>query len=170
MCVLLLSFDSASCGYTTKSTLPARLKSINVERFENKISYTSDSTQRNLYIPLLEVDIQKGIVDRFLFDGNLKIQDADGADLILKGSLINYDRRALRYTDGDDVQEYRIYLSVSLTLVDNETDEVLWEEPNFTGEATYFVTGSLAKSEEAAIDEAVVDLARRIVERTVEDW
>ena len=45
-----------------------------------------------------------------------------------------------------------------------------WTESNFVGETTYFTSGSLAKSENVAIQDALTDLARRIVERTIEDW
>jgi hypothetical protein len=55
-------------------------------------------------------------------------------------------------------------------MIDNTTGEVYWEEPSFAGEATYFLTGAQAKSETAALDEALTDLARRVVERTVQNW
>lgn len=170
--VVILSFGPVitGCGYTTKSSLASHMKTIYIKPIVNKISYATEGTSRNIYVPLLEVDIHKALTDRFLFDGNLKTEEAGDADLTLKGELINYDRRVLRYTDNDDVQEYRIYLNVSLTLIDNRSGEILWQEPDFTGESTYFVSGSLAKTEDEAIDDAIADLARRIVERTVEDW
>ena len=46
----------------------------------------------------------------------------------------------------------------------------MWEEKGFIGDATYFTSGTLAKTEDTALDEAVDDLARRIVERTIEWW
>jgi hypothetical protein len=46
----------------------------------------------------------------------------------------------------------------------------MWKYDRFIGEATYFVTGAQATSEESAVEEATTDLARRIVERTVENW
>ena len=49
-------------------------------------------------------------------------------------------------------------------------DKVLWQEPSFSGEATYYTTGPLAKSESAAIEETLKDLAQRVVERTVQSW
>lgn len=169
MVLLLGSLSVSSCGYTTSSSLASHLQTIHISAFSNNISYASENADRTLYIPLIEVDIQKAIADQFLFDGNLKI-GGGGSDLVLKGELMNYDRRALRYTDDDDVEEYRIYLYVNLELTDTESGEVVWSEANFVGEATYFISGSLAKSEDEAIEEAISDLARRVVERTVEDW
>lgn len=159
----------SSCGYTTRSTLPSSLKTIYVETFKNNIDFAVEG-RRNLYLPLLEVNVRNAVINRFLFDGNLKIADADKADLILKGQLLSYDRTALRYADNGDVQEYRIHIMVSLELYNAQKQETSWTESGFVGEATYFVTGALAKSEETAVTDAITDLARRIVERTVEDW
>lgn len=159
----------AGCGYTTSSTLPSSIKMIHVESFKNNIDFAQEG-HRNIYLPLLEVKVQNAIINRFLFDGNLKIAEADRADIVLKGELINYDRTVLRYTDDEDAQEYRIHITVSLELWNSKKQEVSWTESGFVGEATYFVTGALAKSEESAVDEAITDLARRVVERTVEDW
>ena len=170
-CVLCLApyVFSSGCGYTTSSTLPKSIRTIRVEPFRNSIDYTG-GTGRNIYLPLLEVKARNAVIDRFLFDGNLKVVEPHEADLLLKGELKNYQRSGLRYTDDDDVQEYRVHVTVSFELYNARTQELSWSEPNFVGEATYFVTGPSAKSEESAVEAAILDLARRIVERTIEDW
>jgi len=170
-CVMFLVSCAAlsGCGYTSKSSLPKSLRTIYIEPFKNKIEFTS-ATGRNVYLPLLELDARNAVIERFLFDGNLKIAKPEDADLILKGDLIGYDRGGLRYTDDDDVEEYRVHVTVAFELKNTQKDDVSWAEPNFAGEATYFVTGPEASSEEEAIDAAILDLARRIVERTIEDW
>lgn len=167
--ILGLAGTILGCGYTTGSTLPTDVKTIFVDTFVNRISFTNES-RRNLYLPLLEQDVRRAISDRFLFDGNLKLDDADSADLVLTGELLNYRRVGLRFSGNDDVEEYRVYITVRLKMSRNGQEEPLWEEKAFIGEATYFVSGSRATSEESAVDESVEDLARRIVERTVEDW
>ena len=181
----------SGCGYTTKSTLPSSIKTIHIETFKNNIDFAAEG-RRNLYLPLLEIKVRNAVINRFLFDGNLKIAEADKADLVLKGQLLSYDRSALRYTDDGDVQEYRVHITVSLEMRNAQSDEDAaspqgevppegslsaargestgWTETGFVGEATYFVTGASARSEEAAVEDALTDLARRIVERTVEDW
>lgn len=161
------------CGYATRSAAHSITKTIYVEPFKNEINYTSEfSEARNIrsYFPLLESKITQSVVDRFLFDGNMKVVKEGVADIILKGSLIDYTRDALRYDDNDNVQEYRANLAVKLKLWDNKEDKLIWEESRFIGQATYFTTGSQAKSEASAINDALTDLARRVVERTVEQW
>ena len=167
--IAVVSFLVGGCGYTTSSSLPGNLRTVHVKTFKNEIEYVGGRT-RNIYLPLLEVDVRKTIIDRFMFDGNLRVVDEDAADLVLTGSLVNYNRSALRYTDDDDVQEYRVQVVVDLEMIDSETGELFWEEKGFAGEADYFIVGAQAITEDTAVDNAMLDLARRIVERTIENW
>ncbi len=159
----------SGCGYSVRSSSLGSIRTIFIEPFKNKISYDREGKQ-TLYLPLLEVKLTNAITDRYLFDGNLRIAKKNKADLILQGELISFQRDALRYTDNNDVQEYRITITVSLTLWNNVKQEAMWTDPGFSGDTTYFTTGTLAKSEGTAIEDALTDIARRIVERTVENW
>ena len=169
MALFFLSTLTVSCGYSTKSALPAHFRTIYIENFKNNVTYTTE-TQRELYLPLLEVKVRNAVINRFLFDGVLKVVKSENADLILKGELKKYERTGLRFTDNNDVQEYRVSVVVSLELRDPSKLEPLWTESNFAGEASFFLSGPSAKSEDAAVQEAIDDLARRVVERTLEDW
>jgi ABC-type uncharacterized transport system auxiliary subunit len=159
----------AGCGYTTGSLLPTNYKKIAVQPFQNKVSYT-DENIRGLYVPLLESNVRTAIIDRFVFDGNLHVADPDKADLILNGDLNSFEQDELRQDTNQNVQEYRIRIVVSLTLTDAATGKVLWKEPSFSGETTYFLTGPQAESQSAAVGTALTDLATRVVERTIENW
>lgn len=170
---LLFLFLISSCGYSTKSLLPSDQRNIYVEPFVNKINVTSETTQASsyrIYRPRLEADVTKAIIDRFIYDGNLKITNLDKADLVLSGQLVDYNRQSLRYSSTDTTEEYRLNIAVNIQLKSAKTNTLLWEENNFIGDTTYFTTGSLAKSEDTAITDGIKDLARRIVERTVEGW
>lgn len=166
--LLVVSVLLAGCGYSTGSLLPSKYRTIYLEPFKNKVSYTQSRTIS--YIPLLEVKVKDAIASRFLFDGHLRIGGQETADLILKGELVGLERQELRITESQDVQEFRINIIVNLVLWDPVEQKEVWSESNFAGEATYFVSGPLAKSESAAVEEALNDLARRAVERTLEDW
>lgn len=169
----LLIAPITGCGYTTHSAVNLSFRTVYVEPFQNKIDYSSEySEQRNIqtYFPLMETKITAAVVDRFLFDGNCKVVKEENADVVLKGELLDYIRDVLRYDDNNNPLEYRISLAVKLTLWDKKENKKLWEEPRFVGDTTYFATGSTAKSESTAVSDAVTDLARRIVERTVEQW
>ena len=166
--VLLVAVCLSSCGYSTRSLLPANIRTIHIDKIKNRINYVSERSQ-STYIPLLEVKVVTALGDRFMYDGRLRVDEKEEADLVLKGNLIAYEREALRYSDNQDVQEYRIRVTVALEMF-NGQGEWVWSEPTFSGETTYFPSGPSAKTETAAIEEALKDLAQRVVERTVEDW
>ena len=170
--IILLSFI-AGCGYTTRSLLPANFKSIYVGNFINKVNLTAEQSNMRMYRgyrPGMEVDVTKAVIDRFIFDGNFKVASQDNSSLVLKGELTDFKRDALRYDANDNVEEYRIKLIVNLELTDVKTGKAVWTEKGFSGETTYRTGGSLMKTEAAAVKEATGDLARRVVERTVEEW
>jgi hypothetical protein len=150
-CSLLLA---AGCGYTTRSLIASKYHTVYVPPFTSSIDTTREEDVGNrykIYRPGLETDITKSIISKFLFDGNVKPGGMETSDLELKGQLIEFRRDPLRYTANDDVEE----------------NKAIWEEKNFTGDTTYFPA---QKSEDAAIKDALSDLARRIVARVVEEW
>ncbi len=169
-CLLFSAFCFSSCGYSTGNLLPSNYRAISVEQFKNKVGYLNEE-RRGLYIPLLENKAHDAVVTRFQIDGHLKIAPSERADLILRGDLTGFEREELRLSDNLDVQEYRLRITLSLTLIDpSNPNEPLWVEPSFSGEATFHTVGPQAKSESAALEDALTDLSRRVVERTLENW
>jgi outer membrane lipopolysaccharide assembly protein LptE/RlpB len=171
--VLCSMFIAAGCGYTTRSMISNKFKTIYVTPFVNKIDIAQEAYTANkykIYRPTLETDITKSVTDKFIFDGNLRPTKEESADLILKGELIEFRRDPLRYDNNDEVTEYRLNLLVNISLLDAKQNKLVWQENGFTGDTTYFTTGSQAKSETTAINDAIADLSRRIIERTVEQW
>lgn len=169
----LLSSAISGCGYTTRSMISSKFKTIYITPFVNKIDITKDADAASKYRlnkPMLESDITRTVVSRYLLDGNLKPAKKENADLVLKGELVEFRRDPLRYTDANEVEEYRLNLVVNISLWDNKENKLAWEESNFTGDTSYFVSGPQAKTETAAVTDALTDLSRRIVERTVEEW
>ncbi|MFA5363409.1 MAG: LptE family protein, partial [Candidatus Omnitrophota bacterium] len=161
------------CGYTTRSSLiSTKYLTIFITPFINKIDITLETDTGSKYKvnrPMIESEVTRTVVNKYLFDGNLKPVKEATADLVLTGEVTEFRRDPLRYTESDDVEEYRLSIAVNLKLVDKKNGDVLvWEENGFTGSSTYFV--KVPSVEPSAITDAVQDLARRIVERTVDDW
>ncbi|MBI3318460.1 MAG: hypothetical protein HYZ90_04835, partial [Candidatus Omnitrophica bacterium] len=166
--VLFLSLPllSSGCGYTTGRLLPAHYRTIYVEPFTNKIPITEEVSERYGFqtsLPGLEEKVTRGVIDRFLFDGNLRITTKpEQADLLLNGSLIGFSRQPIRQLDDDTVEEYRLNLASVITV--REPDgKALFREQGLIGDATYFVSGPSAKSESSAVDDLVTDVSRRVV-------
>ncbi len=169
----IITFCLCGCGYTTRSLLPSNYTTIYVENFKNALKITAEQSDERMYRgyrPGMEITITKAVIDKYLTDGNLRIASSEKADLILSAELIDFNRGGIRYDTNDNVEEYRVKIVVNMELMEAKTGKVVWTEPGFAGETTYRTTGSLAMSEGAAVDAAIVDLARRIVERTVEAW
>lgn len=174
--ILLLFFITTifiGCGYTTGSLLPAHVKNIYVENFVNKIPLTEEVSDRNrykTYRPRLELDITEAIIDKFIFDGHLRITQKQDADLVLEGELLDFRREPTKYGDNDAIEQYRIAIIINMKLMETKSDKVLWQEKGFAGSDYYYTVGSQAKSEDTAVTDAIDDLARRVVEKTIEVW
>lgn len=174
LCGAVLAAGASGCGYTTHAYVALTgYRGIYVAPFANKVDTTSEFSQGRrfkTYFPLLENTVTNAVINRYKIDGNLKIVKEETADLILRGELINYRRESLRNSSADTPEEYRVNLYVNMTLTEAATGKVVWEYKDFAGEATYYTTGSYTKTESQALEDATKDLARRIVEATVEVW
>ena len=163
----------AGCGYTTRPGIAPHLRTVYVQPFVNKIDLTAVGTGRErfpIYRHQLEIDITNAVIRRYQFTGLLRPAKPDRADTLLEGELIGFSRNALRFDASSNVEEWRLNLTVNLRFTDQTTGMLLWEETSFTGDTTYFAIGASAESEASALSRAITDLARRIIERTVEDW
>ena len=174
LCVMcnVLCIVMAGCGYTTKTILPDNVKTVHVDTFKNNIDITKEVSAKDkyeAYRPNLEVDLRDAIVNRVFLDGNFKVADKDSADAVLEGRILQYRKDPLRYQN-EVVQEYRISLVCDVKLVSQKDASILFEEENITGDATYFTTGALQKTEASALSDAMSDLARRIINKIVENW
>ncbi len=177
MWLVLLPFIPG-CGYTTRSMISNKYRNIYITPFVNKIDFTQETGVANkykIYRPMLETEITKAVINKFIFDGNLRLKEKNIANLVLKGELVEFRKDPLRYSENDDIDEYRLNIMVDIRLWDNLENRLVWEEKSFTGDFTYFpltstLTNVVKKSDDQAVVDAVKDLARRIVERTVEQW
>ena len=163
----------AGCGYTTRPGIPSNLRTVYVAPFANKINLAKLPTNNDrfpIYRHAMERDLTNAVIDRYQFTGLLRPTKPETADTRLDGELIEFRRDALRYNASQQVEEWRLNLVVNLRFTDQTTGLVMWEEASFTGDTTFFAIGPNAESEEAALERAITDLARRIVERSVESW
>ncbi len=170
---LFLMAVVSGCGYTTKTSLPEHIRSVHVPAVENKIDISSEVSSGRpfqVYRPGLEVELRSALVDRLVFDGHLHVAAEPSSDAILSAQLVGFDREPLRYNANDTIQEFRIRVSASVRFTDKKTGQVLWSADEVTGDSEYFLSGPNATSEDAAVNAALKDLVRRIVEDILEVW
>ncbi len=160
----------AGCGYSLRSLLPSDYQHISVESFANAIDITQESEDLYRYrtfYPNIEIDLTREIIERFNVDGRLTVTPQGQAELVMSGKITDFIRQPLRVTDDDRAEEYRLVIVAEVALKDTRTNTYLWQESQLQGEATYF-TGRTNEAQTVAL--AVKDLAKRIVERTIENW
>ncbi len=173
LALALLAASLSGCGYTATRMLPANYRTIYVEPIQNRIPITKEISEKTGFVtnfPELEERVTQGIINRFLFDGNLRITNQpENADLVLSGELLDFYRQAIRRKEDSTVEEYRLNLSASLTLRDRE-GKLMLQDSGFVGDTTYFLTGPQARPETAGVDSLVEDFSRRVVEWVIEYW
>ena len=154
------------CGYTQKTVLPQDMKTIYVDTVKNAIPIG----EVYAYQPGLEINLTNAIIRRLHKDGNLRVVERPKADAVLKTKLIRFEQEGLRFSNLESVEEYRLFVVVAMQLVNGKTGEVIWEEPNFSGNAEYFVSDVRSLGRGEAADRAIGQLAKNVVDRIVEDW
>lgn len=164
--LFLLSAGLSGCGYTRQTTLPQNIRTIYVETVQNKVPLE----EVYAYEPGLEIQITNAIIRRLERDGNLRVVKREDADAVLQSKLNRFEQEGLRFSSFEQVEEFRLFIVLSLRLVDGRTGEAIWEEPNFSGEAEYFVSSVRSIARQEAAERAIDRLARNVVDRIVEDW
>ena len=159
MAVILLGLISG-CGYVTEAyNLPANLKTVYVDTFSN------NSDQSNI-----ENELRIRLANAFQDEGHLKISSKNESDTVLSGKIVSYSRQAMRYYDDETIEEYRLTIAVDFEFKDSSSGKVIVKSDNFTGDTSYYITGANAKSESTARQEAIDDLAHRILNKIVTLW
>ena len=153
-------FLCQGCGYTPRAYfLPPHIKHLYIDTFENKTDQ-----------PNVELDLRKELVSTFQNDGNLDITSSEQADAVLDGAIVDYSRQALRYKDDEAVWEYRLKITVNFEFADLTKNNIIVKENDFAGETTFYLSGSMAKTENVARKEAITDLCRRILNKVITLW
>ena len=146
--------------------MPGGIKTVAVPTFKNEIPPQEQFAHR----AGIETELTSAVIDRFIFDGNIKVVDEDKADAILEGSIISYEQEGLRFDSVENVEEYRLFLVIKFKLVDGKTGKVILQEPNFSGRAEFFVSRNPLSNRRQSANAATYDLAKSLVNRIIEEW
>jgi hypothetical protein len=177
---LLVLGALSGCGYGTGSSLDAKYQTIHVSAFFD------ETREYDLQAPLTNAIIRK-----FVVDNRLEVTDADRADLIVEGKILDYRLRGLTYDQDDEVTQFLVVVTAAVRVTDTESGEVLWQEPLMAGETSYYtraagqssdrlrgnaevflptVRSFASEEENRAASEALEQLASDIFYRTIEPW
>lgn len=149
----------SGCGYAIHSGVRSDIKTINIATFENRTFEHG-----------LEVELSKALRKEFIVDGTLSVVDVSGADVLLSGEIIEYVREPYTYgADETEVEQYRLRIKANVSLRKVGKERPMWEK-SVEEDATYYLTGSLARTEEEAKELALYELAKEIASITVRPW
>jgi hypothetical protein len=149
-----------SCGYTLRTGMPQDIRRIKVGPFGN-----------DTYEHSIEADLEKFLSREFVVDGSVAVSGMQSADARVRGTVTEYILEPYTYGDSEsDVEQRLLTIRSSVVLESVPEGAVIWEEDGLEGDAVYYSAGELARNEREAREEALQDLARRIVLRTVGSW
>ncbi len=163
LCVVsVIGFLLAGCGYSFRGSLPPGIRTIAVLVLENK-------TQE----PGVEALITNALVEATVSSGRLRLVKAEQADAILSGSVVGYTIESVAFDRSANVTEYRLHITLNLTLRDAKRKEDLWKEDGIRERADFKVPGQVSVTlirEDEALRRASVDIARAVVNRAIEGF
>ena len=152
----------ASCGYSFHGSLPPHIKSIAVLVLENK-------TQK----PGVESLITSALVEAISSSGRVRSMAREQADAILSGAVVGYSIESVAFDRSANATQYRLHITLNLTLRDVKLNEDLWKEDGIQERADFKVPGQVSATliaEEDALRRASVDIARAVVNRAIEGF
>ena len=107
----------AGCGYTLGTQTLHDVRTVHVPVFQ------SDSFRRNMDYLLTEA-VQREIRTRTPY----RLEDAETADTILKGRIVDIRKNALSETRYDDPRELQLMVGAEVTWVDRRSGQILHQQ------------------------------------------
>jgi len=155
--ILLLS----GCSYSVYSNAYPHLKRIQILAFDNK------STEFSLG----DILINK-LSDAYNDDGRLRLV-TQSPDCQLEGSIISFSEKIYSYDAANNIQDYIVSISLSLTFSDLVNNNVIFENKSLSISEIYAVSDestSRFKTKDDAISEIFAKLFKIIMQNTLESW
>ncbi|HHM24086.1 MAG TPA: hypothetical protein ENJ23_03505 [Bacteroidetes bacterium] len=148
-----------ACGPYSFSgnSLPPHIKTIAVPLFEDQTSEFG-----------IKEKLTDAVINEITRDNTLKITSEDAADAIVYGKIISVDDRADTYTEQEEVQAYRVYITVEVEVRDVKMGKPLWKE-RWSQWGLYSLADGL-EARQQGIDEAIQKLAEDILNKTISNW
>ncbi|HIF02683.1 MAG TPA: hypothetical protein EYQ84_04965 [Nitrospinaceae bacterium] len=161
---LVVVFLFSSCGYHLSgygSSLSPNIRTISIPVFKNSSNE-----------PNIQRDVTDAVRRAFISDGRLNVADSKKADLLIRGTLTDYQLRAVAFNSEDSAEEYIVRIGVQITIYNRIKKKIIFEQ-KFTTQWNYRATSSVVGSQLEkfmALREAYDDLADRLVSLTIEQF
>ena len=163
MILILFALAPVGCGYRMGGGPPlyAQIRTIAIPVFKNAT-----------FEPGIEIPVTSAIKEAFVRDGRWRVvDDPKTADAKIIGLVKTFGATPLSFSVSRVVTQYRVSVTVEMTLVERGTEKILWREGGIDGHAEYFLTSDIAQSrssEDRAIREASGMLAEGTAARILD--
>jgi hypothetical protein len=158
--ILLLVLNSCKVNYSfTGASIPPEVKTINIQYFPNNAP---------LIEPTLSQKLTDALRDKFSSETSLDLV-TDGGDLILEGSIIDYNTRPVALQSDDQAALNRLTIKLDVTFT-NTFDDNMSFETTFERYADYSSDRNLQDVQDALIEEINQTLVEDIFNKAVVNW
>lgn len=160
-----ISMMSCASAYDpAPQILPEHIKKVHVRPFINNTNQFGIETKFTI-----------AVTEEIMRDGRLSLVNTeDEADAILTATIKKYILQPLTYDANMVVEQYKMWVIVSVSIIDKDNNVTLWTEPNLEGIQIYLdaTKGSMGEgmTEEEAREIIWEKLSRDIVKRTVKGF
>ncbi len=151
--ILLLVLTNC-CGYSTRSLLPAHLKNVSIDIFEN----------RTIKIGLGE-DMTRELVRQFTADGTMRVTGEGKAQLKITGEVANFNKEPYVYGGDQTVYRYKVTVTSRVKCFDVTRNALYWE-----GEVSDWALLDQNQDETVGVSEAMTKVAKETVRRLLTNW
>lgn len=151
-CIAVALSGCASYKLGPTNGLAAGEKSVQVVPFSNQ---TLEPRLGDALTGALRKELQR--------DGTYKLATPEGADIVVSGEIVQYNRSAQSFVATDVItpRDYRVSLVAQVTARDRATGKVLLNKA-FTGNTLLRVTTDLTSGDRAALPLLATDVARQV--------
>ncbi|MCD4813600.1 hypothetical protein K8S19_07910 [bacterium] len=142
--------------------LPDYMSKLNLPIFQNTTNQ-----------PDLGNEITQQLNQDFLVDGRMDLTDAEQANAILHGTIVQYLLDPLLLDVHNTPQQYKMRIIIRISLKDTRAGKNLWTEDAFEESTTYYVVNNLGIPPEDEITvrrRLVQQLTKRIVTKVIEGF
>ncbi|UCD58174.1 MAG: LptE family protein, partial [Candidatus Hydrogenedentota bacterium] len=149
---LCICMSLLGCGYSVAHTrLSEDYHTIAVPAFGNRS-----------FEPEIQIRVTNFLIRELEADGRFRVvNDPAAADLVLRGTITDFDAHAISFSTEDNIGQFKITLIASATLEGTKSGQVLWEQDNLRGTDFYQTLGG--RTREEALDEAAENLVETLI-------
>ncbi len=144
-----------SCAYSFKGSLPDNIKTVQVEQFRSNVTEYG-----------LEQEITSLVTESIVRDGRLSI-DNESPDARISGSVTHFARTAVTYTGGEEVEQYKLELRVSVSMDNTADNEYIIRDETVSEWLLYDPSSETLNS---ARERLIVQVSDAIVRRSLSGW